>query len=587
MENKKVKKIIIVLVIVILALVLTWFLIIHPLLDFSSKEKELENAARDYYERNSVLLPGEGEMSKVGMKKLLDQKYLNVLKTTYGSKDCNEDNSWVKVKRKDGEYKYYTYLECGSMKSSIDHEGPTIKLNGDEEIQVEKNSVYNDKGVNSVYDDTDGKMDIKDVKIEGNVDTSKIGTYTIEYSAIDSFENKNVVTRKVTVVQTLDKLVKKETDKSNIYTSDEDNYIMFSNMLFRIVGLNNDGSVKIVSDESVGAVNYKDINDWLNDYFYDHIMDDYKDYMVKQEFCTSTIAMDKIDTITNKCDSKDNRYVGLLSVSEYNKTKYLYPSSISWTSDSLDSKSAISVSNNLAGTDSKYMVISNKYNFGIHPVVNIKKGTLIISGDGSKGNPYRIIKKEKVKVGEKISYANTGEYVKYAGYTYRIIEPNKDENTKVISMFALEEYIRYDSSITSPVYNPTQKGNIGYYIENNVSKNVKTDIFVKKQITVDIYNKDASYSGDKTEKKYNVKFAAPDMYELFSGSMGNENNGYWLRTSSKKSTIKYIVSPIDVIFYGSMPDNSEAGIRFTGYLNKNVTVLSGDGTVNNPYELTK
>lgn len=587
MKNKKVKKIVIVLVVIILALVLAWFLIIHPLLDFSSKEKELENAAKSYYERNSVLLPGEGEMSKVGMKKLLDQKYLNVLKTTYGSKDCNEDNSWVKVKRKDGEYKYYTYLECGSMKSSVDHEGPTIKLNGDEEIQVEKNSVYNDKGVNSVYDDTDGKMDIKDVKIEGNVDTSKIGTYTIEYSAVDSFENKNVVTRKVTVVQTLDKLVKKETDKSNVYTSDEDNYIMFSNMIFRIVGLNSDGSVKIVSDESVGAVNYKDINDWLNDYFYDHIMDDYKDYMVKQDFCTSKIAMDKIDTITNKCDSKDSRYVGLLSVSEYNKTKYLYPSSISWTSDSLDSKSAISVSNNLAGTDSKYMVISNKYNFGIHPVVNIKKGTLIISGDGSKGNPYRIVKKEKVKVGEKISYANTGDYVKYAGYTYRIIEPNKDENTKVISMFALEEYIRYDSSITSPVYNPTQKGNIGYYIENNVSKKVKTDIFVKKQITVDIYKTDATYSGDKTEKKYNVKFAAPDMYELFSGSMGSSNNGYWLRTSSKKSTIKYIVSPIDVVFYGSMPDNSEAGIRFTGYLNKSVTVLSGDGTINNPYELTK
>ena len=587
MENKKVKKIFIVLVFVVLALVLVWFLIVHPLLDFNSKEKELENAAKDYYERNSVLLPNEGEMSKVGMKKLLDQKYLNVLKTTYGSKDCNEDNSWVKVKRKDGEYKYYTYLECGSMKSSVDHEGPTIKLNGDEEIQIEKNSTYTDKGVKSVYDDTDGKMDIKVVKIEGKVDTSKIGTYTIEYSAVDSFENKNVVTRKVTVVQTLDKLVKKETGKSNIYTSDTNNYIMFSNMLFRIVGVNSDGSVKIVSDESVGTVNYNDMNEWLNDYFYEHIMDDYKDYMVKQDFCTSKIAIDKIDTAKNKCDSEDKDYVGVLSVSEYNKATYLCPTSLSWTSDSLDSKSAISVSNNLAGTESKYMVINNKYNFGIHPVVNIKKGTLIIDGEGTKGEPYQIIKKKKIKVGEKISSADTGDYVKYAGYNYRIIEPNKDGNTKVISMFTLSENISYDDSITSQLYNPTQKGNIGYYIENNVSKNAKTDIFVKKQVTVDIYSKDATYSGKKTEKKYNVKFAAPDMYELFSGSMGNDSDGYWLRTSSKDSTIKYIVSPIDVVFYGPMPTNSEAGIRFTGYLNKDVTVLSGDGTVNNPYVLTK
>ena len=77
------------------------------------------------------------------------------------------------------------------------------------------------------------------------------------------------------------------------------------------------------------------------------------------------------------------------------------------------------------------------------------------------------------------------------------------------------------------------------------------------------------------------------MYELFSGSMGENNNGYWLRTSSKNNTIKYIVSPIDVIFYGPMADNSEAGIRFTSYLNKSATVLSGSGTLNDPYVLAK
>ena len=40
-------------------------------------------------------------------------------------------------------------------------------------------------------------------------------------------------------------------------------------MLFRIVGLNSDGSVKLISAEAVGTVNYDDINTWLNDYYYE------------------------------------------------------------------------------------------------------------------------------------------------------------------------------------------------------------------------------------------------------------------------------------------------------------------------------
>lgn len=587
MKDNKVKKIVIIISVVVLALVLIWFLIIYPLIDFNKKEKELLASAKNYYERNNVLLPNEGEMSKVTMKKLLDQKYLNVLKTTYGSKDCNEDNSWVKVKRTNGEYKYYTYLECGNMKSSVDHDGPTIKLNGEEEVEIEKSSTYSDPGVKSVYDDTDGKMDIKVVKTEGKVDTNKIGTYTIKYSAVDSFENKNTVERKIKVVQTLDKLVKKETDKSNIYTSDSNNYIMFSNMLFRVVGVNKDGSVKIVSDEAVGTVNYKDINDWLNDYFYDYIMDDYKDYMVKQDFCTSKIAMDKIDSIKDKCSSKDSDYVGLLSVSDYNKATYLTPNSLSWTSDYLDDKNAIAISNNLAGTDSKYMVISNNVNFAVHPVINLEKGIKIIKGDGSKGNPYYFIKKKKLDVGEKINLANTGDYVRYAGYNYRIIEAGEDSNTKVVSMFTLPECRSYDTTNTSKVYNPSEKGNIGYYIENNVSKYLKSDIFVKKKISVNIYEKLATYSGKKTKKEYNIKFAAPEMYELFSGVMNSGNDGYWLRTSSKQEMRKYVVSPIDVIYYDLVADNQEACTRFTGYLDKNVTVLSGNGTIDYPYELAK
>lgn len=587
MKNNKVKKIVIILFFVVAALVLAWFLIIHPLIDFSKKEDKLLNAAKEYYERNKELLPEEGSVTKVSMDKLVAQKYLEPLTTTYGSKSCNEEESWVRVKRTNGEYKYNVYLKCGKMQSSGDHEGPTIKLNGDEEVTIEKYSKYTDPGVKSVYDDTNGKMSVNDVKIEGKVNTNKIGTYVIKYSAVDSLNNKNTVERKVTVIQTLDKLVKKDTGKSLVYNaSNPNNYIMFSNMVFRIVGLNSDGSVKIVSEESAGAVNYDDLNDWLNDYYYEYIDDDFKEYMVRQKYCSSKIAKDKIDTTTNKCDDTDKKYVGVLSVSEYNKLGFMNPDNISWTSDYTSDKEAIATSTNFTQF-SYYMSFDKKYNFAVKPVINLKSGIKIKKGDGTIKNPYQFLIKSKGKTGEKINTRQTGEYVKYGDTTYRIIKTEDDGTTKVISEEAIGEVIAYQDSDKVKKYNPNKKGNIGYIINNTTSKYIKSDIFVKKEISVSIYNDTPTYSGKTTEKTYEVKFAAPEMYEIFSGVHPTRSIAYWLRTSSNIEGNMYAVSPTNVIYYNKLAKDTYSGIIIVGYLNKSASILSGNGTLDKPYILTK
>ena len=592
MDKNKKNKMITFIVLIIGILVLTWFIVIYPLIDFSKKETSVLDASKKYYEKNSGLLPKEGEMTTVTLRTLLSQKYISTIKSTYNRKYCNVDNSWVKVKRKSGEYNYYVYLECGNMKSTIDHIGPTIKLNGDEEIEIEKDSTFKDPGINSVYDDTDGKMSVKDVTITGNVNTKKIGTYTLKYSATDSFENKNTVTRTVKVVQTLDKLVKNNTDKDNIYKGNIiNNYIEFSNMLFRIVGLNSDGTVKIVSDETIGTVNYSDAYDWLNDYFYDHLTDKAKKYMVKQKFCSSKVSQDKFATVKNNCDDTKKEYVGMLSLSDYNNSisegiTYLYPNNIAWTSDYTTDNSAVATRiffANENNEDLKYMAFSKKYNFALYPVVNLKTNIKITSGNGTIGNPYKFAKVSSGKAGDKINTRYTGEYVSYGGNTYRIIDI-EDDNAKVISMNAYGNDIAYTDN-SKEIYNPNNKGNVGYYIENNTSKQYKTDIFVKHQISVPTYNDTATYNGKKTTKKYTVKFAAPNMYEMFSGALPYNGNSYWLSTSSKK--IAYVVSQTNVIFYLNEERPKMAGVRFVGYLDKNVTILSGKGTEYNPYILQK
>ncbi len=593
MDKKKKKKIIVVFV-VIAVLLLIWFLIIYPLIDFNKKEDLVLDASKDYFEKNNVFLPEEGEMSTVTLRTLYEQKYVDSMKTTYDKDFCSYDKSWVKVKRKNGKYDYYVYLDCGKMKSDTDHEGPVIKLNGKDEIEIEKGSKYNDEGIKSVIDNTDGKMDVKDVDVSGKVDTDKIGTYTIQYKISDSFENESVVTRKIKVIQTLNKVVEDSTDKDKIYKgNDVQNYIMFSNMLFRIVGLNSDGSVKIVASDNIGTVNYDDVDKWLNDYFYDHLTDKSTKYIVKGSFCKSTVSDKNVDTVKS-CKGNKKENVGLLSISDYNNSvidgnSYLYPNNIAWTSNNQNDNKAWAVRTYFSGNGtSKYMSFDDKYNFAVYPVINLKKGIKLIDGDGSLGDPYIFINKSKARAGDNINTRQSGEYVSYGNIKYRIIDVDKDGYTKVVSdAVVMTNSVGYENKDKAKIYNPEKKGNVGYYIENDLSKLIKTDVFTKHEVSVPIYKTVATYSGKKTTKKYKVKLSAPNMYELFSGTNGSSGYSYWLINSSEEELRKYLVSNIDVIYYNSVPNSEKAGIRVIGYLDKDVTVLSGKGTKTNPYVLEK
>ena len=70
----------------------------------------------------------------------------------------------------------------------------SMKLKGDEEMTVGLNAVYEDQGVKAVIDG----RDVSDkVKVTGEVDTSKPGTYELKYSVEDL-----KAVRKVTVLTT-------------------------------------------------------------------------------------------------------------------------------------------------------------------------------------------------------------------------------------------------------------------------------------------------------------------------------------------------------------------------------------------------
>ena len=98
----------------------------------------------------------------------------------------------------------YSVTDTSGNKKSVtkklvykDIEEPVITLSGNETLEMCTNEVYKDPGYSAV-DNCDGDLNDK-VVIDGTVDNSLVGEYTIKYSATDKAGNTGTVERKVNV----------------------------------------------------------------------------------------------------------------------------------------------------------------------------------------------------------------------------------------------------------------------------------------------------------------------------------------------------------------------------------------------------
>ena len=590
--NKEVLKKIKLIITVVLILAFVWFLIISPMITFHNNEKNLEDAAKRYFELNSNELPSGENVKTVTLKTLYHKAFIkNDLYIPYTSKTCSIENSWVKVKRVNDEYKYYTYLECGVLSSTVDHKGPVITLNGDESISIGKGDTYKEAGVKSVVDNTDGKLNVKDVVIKGEVDTSKVGTYEITYTALDSLNNKTVVTREVKVVQKLNSTLKKSLkDTKNFTGNPENNYIRLSSMLFRVYGLDNNDNVIIVSDEDIANVNYTKIDKWL-DYYYENLNDFAKDIIVKSKYCNMKLTDTTLDT--TKCSGyTKERNVYIPSVIEVNKAasgkdNFMRPNTMSWVANSKDKKNAYLTRIYFFGNEMNktYLSYSVNDNYGVRPMMTIKGGTLIVSGDGTREKPYIFGDTKKAKGGSLLNERFTGEYISIDDYVYRIIKTNNDGTTKVVSDFTVNDTEETAFDINGKItYDPTKKSSIGYYINNRISEYINTKYFVKHEIEVPIYKNKIIYGEEIQTKKYSVVLSAPNMYEMFGAQPQSvASRSYWMINTSQKDHVGAGMLSIGVPINGKIEDETRLGVRVVGFMKKGTTISSGEGTKEKPY----
>lgn len=167
---------------------------------------------------------------------------------------------------------------------------------------------------------------------------------------------------------------------SKYFYNNENRYINFNGMLFRVLRINGDGSLRLMLNYDISRDYYLSIDDnvknWFNTYFYDN------QYIVKNTYDNNMFyGNEDVDNLINLFSARMD-YVGLLSYREY-KVIYQYDEVSSFFLESYDFNGNRLCNNN-------GMVVScNEYEYyGIRPVINIKVNKLV--GEGTIENPYVI-----------------------------------------------------------------------------------------------------------------------------------------------------------------------------------------------------
>jgi len=235
------------------------------------------------------------------------------------------------------------------------------------------------------------------------------------------------------------------------------------------------------------------------------------------------------------------------------------------------------------------------YLLNIRPALTLKADTKILEGDGSETNPFIVLSEKTGKKTSKINERKLGEYINYSGYLWRIVGKKEDNTTEVVMHSVLltngeEIQIGYQDEGKEKIYNPKATGNIGHEITYNMTKYVKTNLFAKKEVEVPIYKGDITYAGKKEIKKHSAKISPPFIFDMFSAKGKNSSiGGYWCIDSSKRENTKVVINPVGTTYYdySDTDDYLQRGVKLKAYLDEFVVISGGNGTIENPYTISK
>lgn len=365
--------------------------------------------------------------------------------------------------------------------------------------------------------------------------------------------------------------------------NDVNNYISYSNLLWRIIKVSSDGSVTITLDNSItslakGNLEFKDSNiyNWLNNTNKEYTGILLKSLNNSEKYLTYTnTCIDNInDTKNITCKKKaEDTYITIPSLNDYvntgnsesflNNEEYYYlinkeSNTNTWC---VDKDGKISTSD---GSDI----------LGVKPVITIKSTVEITNGDGTKENPYTFEKENSI----------IGSYVKLDNDTWRIYQ--EDDNYVKLSLDNYltlnNEEIKYKYSNNNYKHNDTISGSLAYYLNKNYLNSLSyKNILEEISFSNGIYNNTNNYDYSKVlEETINTKVTVLSIGDII---LNPTNTNYYLSTGVSKDSNMIYTMQNDFKVYTKVSTTNLKVVPVIAI--KKDLLTTGTGTKDSPYEV--
>lgn len=362
------------------------------------------------------------------------------------------------------------------------------------------------------------------------------------------------------------------------YKDATNNYVTYSNLLWRIIKVNDKNNVMLILDDSITSLAYGNSKKYNNSYIIkwlnnedDSLLEKLNDkdkYLVKNEICVDDVK--NMKSVTCKKQDKSN-YISLLSVVDYINTGA--------SNSFINNGSYNYLINNNKNNKTWYMNDEGKLDvsngediYGVRPVITIKSTISISGGDGSSDSPYTIEDKNELFA----SYVKLGEDI------WRVY----DVDDKILKL-SLNDYLKvgnenleYSYSNLTYYHNDTTYGSLAYYLNHKYLNSLSyNDLILDSEYNNGYYGENTKYDyKDILDKRINTK-----IYTLSIGDsiINNTLSGYFLATGTDEdSDMVYVMNKDNTL--EEFDVGGEAYVIPTISISKD-SLKTGNGTMSDPY----
>lgn len=407
------------------------------------------------------------------------------------------------------------------------------------------------------------------------------------YYSLQSQNKKNTAMTLNGLIIDNNKLVKDgdglHQDKEGFYFKGNisNNYVWFANRMFRVLRINKDNSVKLVSNDLVSIFMWGDsdtydnsnIRLWLTNTDNDHSGIYYNTLPKQEEFIKkTTYTVDSLKNDSIKKGKKEyNDNVVSIGLSDYvnaggknsflNNGKLFYLLGFSSDKDNL-----------YVEEDGKVMTCDKLDGYGIRAVITLKKNMVVADGDGSEANPYRIDQ------GKNTNYVDS--YVKLGDDVWKVSYQDGEKLKMYLNGYIAGGEVIKKYSLKDNHFDYKERGNIGNYLFNEYLNTLSyRGIIIDNSYP---YGEMSAETGYNYGNIYSEMFDGPiSMLNLFDYVSNNElDNFYRNNVTSSIGAIQYVTFNNGLLEETDISEEKRVVPVITISTN---SIKGGSGKIDDPY----